>query len=167
MRAAGGSQVVRTANPDAAFEGLEAHAYPFGPPHSLRPAGNLPVGKIRLNQVDQGGTGLAGIRGRQGMRENARLYLIAPRRIAEHRALEPVEHHQHGTQCVVGHIAGTPGAAHEFEMQQPAHAAALVVQAKRQGAVQFGDQEHGLGRDMVRVGRDRDFRQIFRQMGIP
>ena len=99
------------------------------------------------------------------MRENARLDFIGAGRVAEHGALEAVEHDQHRTQGIVRHIAGTPGPAHEPQMQQAAHAPFLVMQAQRQGAVQFGDHEHGFGRDVVSVRRDHDFREIYCQCG--
>jgi len=57
------------------------------------------------------------------------------RRVAEHGALEFVEHHQDGTQCVVRHIARPPGSTHESEVQQAAHAASFIMQAERQGPV--------------------------------
>jgi hypothetical protein len=50
-------------------------------------------------------------------------------------------------------------------MQQAADPTPLVVQAQCKGAVQFGDQEHGFGRDMVSVRRDHDFRKISCQCG--
>jgi hypothetical protein len=50
-------------------------------------------------------------------------------------------------------------------MQQTAHGPALVMQAKREGAVQIGDHEHGFGRDMKSVRRDDDFREISSQCG--
>jgi hypothetical protein len=49
MCAAGRSQIVRAADPDAAFERLEADAYTFRTPHGLRPAGNLAIGEIGLD----------------------------------------------------------------------------------------------------------------------
>jgi hypothetical protein len=167
MRSTSRSQVVGAAYPDAALEGLEAHAHALGTAHGLGAAGYLAVRKIRLYQIDQGGTGLARIRRRQRMRENARLNLIARGSIAEHSALEAVEDHEDRTQCVVGHIAGAAGAAHEFQMQQAAHAPAFVMQAKRQSPVQVGDHEHGLWRDMKGVRCDRYFSEIFCQMGDP
>src|SRR5271170_8487737 len=91
MRPAGRAQIIGSAYPDAAFEGLETHAHALGPAHGLRAAGNLAVSEIRLNQIDQRSAGLTGIRRRQGVRENARLNLIARRGIAEHSALEPIE----------------------------------------------------------------------------
>src|SRR5258708_31918804 len=91
MSAGRRAQIVRTANPDAALERLETHAHTFGAPHGLRSAGNLAVREIRLNQVDQRSTRFARIGRRQGMRENARLHLVAPGRIAENGALELVE----------------------------------------------------------------------------
>ena len=165
MRAAGRAQVVRAADPDASFERLEAHPHAFGASHGLRAAGNLTVGEIGLNQIDQGSTGLAGIGRRQRMRENPGLNFVAAGGVAEHRALEFVEHHQYRAQCVVRDIAGTPRAAHESQVQQATHAAPFIVQAERQRPMQIGDQEHGFGRDMVGVRCDRYFREIFSQMG--
>src|ERR1700689_1626196 len=48
MCAAGRPQIVRTADPDAALERLETHAYPFCAPHGLRSAGNLAIREIGL-----------------------------------------------------------------------------------------------------------------------
>ena len=45
-------------------------------------------------------------------------------------------------------------------MQQSADAAPLVVQAERERAMQLGDQQHGLGRDVVGVGRDDHLHEI-------
>jgi hypothetical protein len=45
-------------------------------------------------------------------------------------------------------------------MQQAADRAALVVQAQRQGAVQIGNHEQRLGRDMVSVRLHQHFRQL-------
>ena len=165
MRAAGRAQVVWAADPDTPFEWLEAHPHAFRAPHGLRAAGDLAIGEIRLDQINQGSTGLADISRRQRMGEDPCLNLIAASGVAKDRALELVEYDQDGAQCVVRHIAGTPGAAHESQVQQAAHAAPFVVQAKRQSPMQISDQEHGFGRDMVGVRCDRYFREIFSQMG--
>ena len=165
--AAGRAQIVRAADPDSPFERLEANPHTFRAAHCLRAAGDLAVGEIRLDQVHQGSAGLARIGRRQGMREYPGLNFIAASGVAEHGTLEFVEHHEDGAQCVVRHIAGTPGAAHETQMQQAAHTAPFVVQAKRQSAMQIRDQQHGLGGDMVGVRCDRYFREIFSQMEGP
>src|ERR1700734_877637 len=55
-RAAGfgeGAPVVGSANPDAPLKGLEADAKRLDAPHGLRSAGDLTVGEVRLNQIDQ------------------------------------------------------------------------------------------------------------------
>src|SRR6266851_7075735 len=80
-------QVVRSANPHAAFERLEAHTQRFGSARGLSAAGNLAVCKICPNQVDQGGTGLARIGRRQRMREDSRLNFVSACGVAEHRPL--------------------------------------------------------------------------------
>ena len=167
MGAADRAQIVRAADPDASFEWLEAYPHAFRTAHRLRATGNLAVGEIGLDQIDQGSAGLAGIGRRQCMRKNSRLYFIAAGRIAEYRALEFVEHDQHRTQRVVCHIAGAPRAAHESQVQQSADGPTFIVQTQRERAVKFGDQEHGFRRHMIRVRGDRYFREIFRQMGDP
>jgi hypothetical protein len=49
MRAAGRSQIVRAADPNAAFERLETDADTFCAPHGLRSAGNLAIREIGLD----------------------------------------------------------------------------------------------------------------------
>src|ERR1700722_1592006 len=85
-------QIVRSANPRAPFERLKTHPEDLGPARGLGTAGNLAVGEIRANQIDQGCTGLVGVRRRQRVREDSRLHLIAARGIAEDGAFEAVEH---------------------------------------------------------------------------
>src|SRR5271170_5355241 len=68
-RARGGAQIVGSANPDAALEGLEANPQRFGPASRLGAADNLAIGEIGLDQVDQRGAGLAGVRRRQRVGE--------------------------------------------------------------------------------------------------
>ena len=63
------------------------------------------------------------------MGEYAGLNFVAASRVPEHGAFEFVEYHQDGAQCVVRHIARPPGSAHEFQVQQAAHAASFIVQA--------------------------------------
>jgi hypothetical protein len=167
MRPAGCAQIVRAADPNASFERLEAHPHAFRTAHGLRTAGNLAVGQIGLDQINQSCTGLAGIGRRQCMRENSRLYLIAASSIAEHRALKFVEHDQNRAQCVVCHIAGASCAAHESQVQKATHAAPFIVEAEGQGPMQVSDQKHGFGRDMVTVRCDRYFGEIFSQMWDP
>ena len=77
MGPAGRAQIIRTAYPDAAFKRLKAYAHALGAAHGLRAAGNLAVGQIGLNQIDQRSAGLTGVRGWQGVRKNARLNLVA------------------------------------------------------------------------------------------
>src|SRR5882757_10133470 len=110
------AQVIRPAYPDAAFKGLKADAHTFGAACGLRSTGNFSVREIGLDQINQRSARFTDFGRRQSMRQNARLDLVAPRRMPQHRSLEFIEHHQDGTQCVVRHIAGTPGAAHEFQV---------------------------------------------------
>jgi hypothetical protein len=49
MCAACRSQIVGTADPNAAFERLETDAYTFCAPHRLRAAGNFAIGEIGLD----------------------------------------------------------------------------------------------------------------------
>ena len=75
------------------------------------------------------------------MCQNPGLNVFAAWGIAHHSPLEAIQDHQHGTQRIVGHVSGTPRLSHEAQMQQTAHAAPFIVQAQRECAVQFGDQQ--------------------------
>jgi hypothetical protein len=97
---------------------------------------------------------------RQRMGQDACLNVVALGRIAEHPRLKRSRTTRTELSVLSVTSLGTAGAAHELQVQQAAHAASLVVQAKRQRAVQIGDQKHGFGRDMVGVRRDHDFREI-------
>jgi hypothetical protein len=50
-------------------------------------------------------------------------------------------------------------------MQQAANPPSFVMQAERERAMQFGDHEHGFGRDVISVRRDYDFRELCCQCG--
>jgi hypothetical protein len=152
---------VRSRYPNAAFEWLEAHSQGFGSARGLRATSYFAVREIGTDQVDQGGAGLARVRRGQRVRENARLNLIAPRRIADDPALEAIEHDQNRAQCVVRYIARQSRAPDEAQMQQSAYATSFVVKTQCKGSVQFGDHQYGLGRDLICVRRDYDFREFF------
>src|ERR1700744_1701255 len=53
MRARSGAQIIGAAQPNPAFEGLEANTHTFGPAHGLRAAGNLTVCQVGFYQVHQ------------------------------------------------------------------------------------------------------------------
>jgi len=147
--------------PNAAFERLEADAHGLGSACHLGAAADFTVGKIGSYQINQGGAGLAGLRRRQRMRENARLYVVAPRRIPDHAALEAIENDQNRTQGIVRHIARSASPPDEAQVQQAADAATFVMQAQCKGSLQFGYHQDGFGRDLIGVRRDYDFREMF------
>ena len=152
-----GSQILRTANPQPALERLKANAHRLGPAHGLSSARNFAVGQIRLNQIDQGSPRFARIRRWQRVREDARLNIVAMRRIADYGPLESVENNQYRTQGIVGHVAGTARIADETQVPEAADATTLVMEAQGKGPVQLGNHEHGFGRHQIRVRRDLDF----------
>ncbi len=167
MPSADRSRIIRPAYPGAALGRLETHPQPFGPARHLRAASNFAVGEVGSDEIDQGGTGLNGIRRRQRVSENARLNVVARDRVAEHRALEVIQHDQEGSQGLVLHIAGKPGTADEAQMQQPADATTLIVQAKSQSSMQISDHEQGFGRNVISVRRDQQFLEIFCHVSDP
>src|SRR5882757_2903876 len=147
--------------PNAAFERLEAHAHGLDSACHLGAAADFTLGKIGPYQINQGGAGLAGLRRRQRMRKDARLNIIAPRRVPDHTALETIENDQNRTQGIVRHIARSSRPPNEAQVQQAADAATFVMQAQCKGSLQFGYHQDGLGRNLIGVRRDDEFREMF------
>ena len=118
---------VRPRYPNTAFEWLKADAHGLSPTRHLRTTSDFSVLKIGSYEIYQGGAGLVGVRRRQRMRENARLNIIAPRRISDHALLEAIENDQNRTQGFVRHIARPSRSPGEPQMQQSPDAATFVM----------------------------------------